>query len=555
MIEELLYGKNFDSALAVQALEQEAERPKSRQELEVQLRHAEEMLVIRRARQNLLPFIQYVMPHPDHPEDLTKSRYVVKKHHRILTELFERIESGRRMRSATSVPPQFGKTEVLSRKGQAWAIGRNPSKHFILGTYSGDFAETHGAAVRDVMESERYNNVFPHVKLKKGSKSKSHMETTEGGSLTFVGRKEGTTGRPCDMFTIDDPLKDKSEADSEAIRRELHDWFDSVVFSRCHTLTPIQIVHTRWHQDDLIGRLTDPDHPRYDTELAALWKYLNLPAIIEDPRLAKALGMQMGETLWPEKFSLEHLMQAKRMNAHTFASLYMGNPTPPEGAMIKKANILTYKESELPAQLRYYAASDHAVTEKETLAKNDPDSTVLLTFGVGSNDHIWVLDCFWAEVATDVQVDRMLDFMLKRKPQLWFAGKDHISKSIGPFLRKRMKEKRYYSTMIRELTEQQDKVQKAQSFVGRISMNMIHFPAGAPWLASAISQMLKFPQASHDDFIDAMANLCRGLDIVTGASLPEQKTDVPKSGTFAWIKWASEQQANRGNFKVIQGGM
>src|SRR5690606_9046087 len=196
---------------------------------------------------------------------------------RLLCEVLEKVERGELLRVCVSIGPQLGKTEIISKGFPAWFMGRNPYKHFMLGTYNGDFAKDIGGEVREIMTSAAYKQVFPHMGFRGGSKSKDAMITNRGGRMNFIGREGAGSGKPADMMVIDDPIKDDKEAQSPTTRNAVWSWFNKVMLARAHKFTAIVILHTRWHQDDLIGRLCDPDHPDYDEDLAKDWTYINIP--------------------------------------------------------------------------------------------------------------------------------------------------------------------------------------------------------------------------------------------------------------------------------------
>lgn len=517
-----------------------------------QLQLAERLLKAKKSRVSLLDYIQFMMPHPEYPGDVNFSRYHAGPPHRMIIQMFEESESGRRMRSALSIPPQHGKSLVTSHFGPTWGIGRRPDKHIIVAGYGSDFVQKIGGRVRAIMQSPLYKQVFPGVELQKGSKSKDYMVTNYGGSMLFVGRGEGTTGNPCDHFIIDDPIKDKKEADSPTYREDLYDWYSSVAFSRCHVMTPIFIVHTRWHEDDLIGRLCDPNHPLHDKELAKLWNYINIPAIVQDPGLAAALGIHEGSALWPEKFPLQHLQEAQRINPKTFSALYMGRPTPEDGDFFTKEMFIEYRSpADLPRDLRIYAASDHAVSTDQ-----DADFTCMLIVGVDSQNNIWLLDCFWRRVKTSQAVEEMIRLMKKWDPMIWWAEGDHIKKSIEPFLKKRMEEEQLY-IRIDQLSKNSDKRSKAQPIQGWMDLGKVRFPAYASWYQPARSEMLKFDSGTNDDFVDTIANIGRGLKkmIKPSSGTSEQKEKGPPVGTWAWVKKAAVEKERRSKISLSRGDM
>lgn len=296
--------------------------------------------------------------------------------------------------------------------------------------------------------------------------------------------------------------------------------------------------NTRWHEDDVVGRLTDPENPHYDPEEAANWKIINFPMEAEDN---DPLGRQPGDLLWPERFGPEFVASQKRLDPRGYMALYQQRPTPEDGSFFRREWIVQYTPRDLPKNLRVYAASDHAVGTKQT-----NDRTAMLIVGVDEHDDIWVLDAVWDRIAADKQVSEMIRLMKKHEPMIWWAEKGHISKSIGPFLRKRMSEEKVYGTVLHEETPIADKQARAQSIAGRMSMKKVRFPRHAPWLTSAISELMKFPLGSHDDFVDALAWIGLGLrtQVKATKAAPPPKL-IPATGTIGWIKWAAKRDAEQ----------
>jgi predicted phage terminase large subunit-like protein len=290
----------------------------------------------------------------------------------------------------------------------------------------------------------------------------------------------------------------------------------------------VVVVHTRWHEDDLIGRITDPTNPCYSEEEAAKWKIINLPAIAIDN---DPLGRPVGEALWPERFDLDFLNAAKTLDPRGFSALYQQRPTPDDGDLFRADWLLHYEKSQLPKDLRIYAASDHAIGEDKT--RND--ATVMIVGGVDQYGDLYILDVWWEKAGADKQVEAMLRLAKQWKPILWFAEKGHISKAIGPFLRKRMQEERTYFS-VEEVTPIGNKVQRAQSIMGRMSMKKVKFPKFAPWVMNARDELLKFPNARHDDFVDALAWLGRAVDRMANPTMVKPKDDGPRYGTLGWLK-------------------
>lgn len=503
------------------------------------------------ARNSLIEYMLLTMPDPQDPDDVTLSKYQITPQARLLCQIIEKVERGELQRVAVSIGPQMGKSQILSRGAPAWLTGRDPTKNLILGSYNQNFAEEFGDDVRAIVTSSAHRQVFPEYDLRKGGGAKDLLITTKGGKSAFVGVGGSGTGKPADIFIVDDPLRNDDDAQSPTMRNRLWNWFTKVANTRIHNDSAIIVVHTRWHEDDLIGRLCDPDHPLrkkdYDG-IADDWTYINLPAVVTDPDLAKALGLtlmvqqdelvraQFGvkpmAALWPGKFHLNFLAKQKRMDKRGFASLRMGKPAPEDGDYFKAADLVEYfSPGELPRNLRKYGASDHAVTEKQ---KND--ASVIGCVGIDENDDIWVLpDIVWDRMETDGVVEAMLAQFKAHKPSLWWMESENISKSFGPFLRKRMREEQTY-VAIDPVTVSKDKKSRARSIQGRIQMRKVHFPMFAPWWADAKNELLKFPYGTHDDFVDWLAHIGQGLTKEIGAPIEKASNDnVVRVGSMQWV--------------------
>jgi predicted phage terminase large subunit-like protein len=499
-------------------------------------------------RTSFVDFVKYTMPDADDPENIDESMFKDAKHHRALAKVLEKVEKGHIPRLIVSMPPRHGKSELVSRRFVPWVQGRDPYRNVIFATYNEDFAKDFGADVRNIMTLPQYKHVFPSFGLRKGGASKSRIQTTSGGMSVFVGRGGSITGRGGDFVILDDPIKDSLEANSPTLREQLWQWFTQVLMTRLMTASAsIVIVQTRWHEDDLIGRLTDPTNPHYSPEEASKWKIINLPALAEDE---DPLGRKPGELLWPERFDMEFMEAQRRLDPRGFSALYQGRPTAEDGDLFRRENIKYFNRKDVSDDMRIYAASDHAVGVDKT--RND--ATCLLIVGVDRNDDIYLLDCWWEKRTTDKVVDAMLELMRKWKPLIWWAEKGHISKAIGPFLRKRMGEEKVYCR-IEEVTPVANKVQRAQSILGRMAMNKVLFPRQSVWTQKATDELLKFPNGRNDDFVDTLAWVGMGLARLTTPGGGIVKSDsLPKVGTLAWVKWDSAQRRKQQFLENKTGG-
>lgn len=511
-------------------LEHEAEQHKQ------MIAAAERALAVREARDDLIRFTELTMPDLTSDDPLA-SRYKPQPFHRALANALEQVERGEILRLIVTFPPRHGKSELCNKRFIAWAMGRDPYRSVALGTYGNEFAEDWGQKIREIMLSPAYQQIFPNTKFQKGGQSVSKLITTEGGTMHFVGRGGTITGRGADIIVIDDPIKDAEEAASPTIRDKTWTWFTDTFGTRFMTdMGALILIMTRWHEDDVVGRLTDPRNPHYNADVAAQYKIINIRALAESDDV---LGRPVGEPLWPGRFGKEWLDLRRKQSPKGFSALYQQRPSPEEGTYFKVEWIREYNdELHLPENLRLYGASDHAVGQKQ-----EHDKTCLGVWGVDENDELWQLPImFWEKAPTDVVVEAMIGMMqhplVKHYGGIntWFATKDHIAQSIGPFLRKRMREEAVY-VPIHEMSESKDKQVRAQSFRGRAAMGMTHFPKYASWWGEARSQLLTFPQATHDDYVDMCSLLGRGLDWIGKASSPKAANDNKyPSGTWGWVK-------------------
>lgn len=486
------------------------------------LKAAKRLLAAKKAHASLIDFARLTMPDPADTDDPDKSLYQAAIHHRAAAEALERVERGEIRRLIMVWPPRHGKSELATKRFPAWCIGRHPHWQVIQATYSQEFAEDFGRKVREIIRSDTYRQVFPGLHLKTGSQAADRLEMEGDGILVFTGIGGAVTGRGADLLIIDDPVKNREEAESAANRNKIWDWFTSTAFTRLMPGGRVVIIMTRWHEDDLVGRIFNPDFTPADE--ADKWMVLELPAIKD------------GKALWPERYPLSELESIKRvLGPRDWSALYQGKPTPEDGDYFKKADIMSaaYKTpAELPRNLVWYGASDHALKVAQ-----GRDYNVIGCVGVDENEDIWVPpDIYWGRCETDKQVEEMLAQIRRHKPLNWWSGRDHITGAIGPYLRKRMAEERLHC-WIEELPERGDKRQKARAAQGMVATRRIHLPEFAPWFPAALSQMLKFDGDKHDDFVDFLANACRGLERLFGQKVRESKPvrEYPP-GTIQWIK-------------------
>jgi len=236
----------------------------------------------------------------------TNPKYKPNWHHEEIANELERIESGQFIKDGKKIlmvfmPPRHGKSEECTINFPAWYLGRNPDKEIITASYSSDLAVKFGGKTRDLVNGRTYKNIFPNVTLKKGEEGKAEWMTNSNGSYVSVGVGGATTGKGANVFLIDDPIKNAEESESEVFREKVWDWFLSVVWTRLEPNGVVIIILTRWHLDDLAGRILKND------DFKSICKIISYPAIAEINEKHRVVG----EALWDWRYSVEEWREIK----------------------------------------------------------------------------------------------------------------------------------------------------------------------------------------------------------------------------------------------------
>lgn len=514
------------------------------QDLERYLALLEYELALVEAEEDLLRFAEMTMPPPRYPDDPSKSKYIAGRHHRFMADTIMQVERGEKKKVIFNTPPRHGKTELCTKRFCAWYSARNPDQDIIVATYSEKFAQDFAKDVRDIIASPRFRQIFPEYHLL--SQSNEQIRTYDGGDIFFLGRRSATTGRGANLIIVDDPTKDDKDVRYQTFREDCWQWFTQTLLTRRHDdQAALVLSQTRWHEDDIVGRLTDPTNPSFSKKLSEEFEVINLPAIAEAD---DALSRKPGEPLWPERFGIKYLDEMREVNPVSFASLYQCDPTPDEGVFFQVDGIHEYEPHELPQKLTMYCVSDHAVATSNI---NDP--TCMIPFGICEGNNAWIMpQIAWRRMDAQDAVEEMIEMMRTYNPVFWYAEKGHITKAIGPFLHKRMMEEEVYTPVIEEHPVG-DKVQRAQSGRARAAQGRIKFPKTAPWWPRAKGELLKFPNGRFDDFVDCISMIGMKVGNHVGPGREAPKSSL-KKGTFGYMLKQFRESDIRDKAKASNAG-
>lgn len=447
-------------------------------------------------------------------------------HHRLLCRKLEAVERGEIKRLMVFLPPGSAKSHYANVNFSAWYVGRNPRASLLVCSASSPLAEQWGRRVRNIVAAPLYQRIFG-TGLAGDNAAADRWATWHGGQYYAAGVGANIVGRRADLAILDDPVADREHADSPTERERLWNWYKWDFWTRLKPGAAVILIMTRWHDNDLAGRLL--------TDAAAggePWDVLKLPALAEE---GDALGRSVGEPLWPEWFTSSMFTEAQR-NARSWSALYQQNPQPDSGTYFDRSWFRWFDPANPPASLNTYGASDFAVTE------GAGDSTEHGVFGMDPADNLYLIDWWHGQTAADAWIEEWLNLMARHKPLAWFGESGPIRRAIEPFLVKRQRERRVYGR-VEWIASIRDKPTRARSFQARAAMGKIYLPTGRPWAERLLDQLLRFPAGTADDAVDVCSLMGLALDMAHPATMPKPKNTAPRD---AWDKAFRDDDGDSG---------
>ena len=446
------------------------------------IRRAENELKIREARNNLLSFIS--VTYKDY-----KIGWVHQEICETLDNFLKDLIEGKRPRLIITMPPRSGKSEIVSRRFPAYFLGKYPDLSIISVSYSASLAEDFSRDVQRIIDSDDYKKIFPDTKLS-DKKDKNYKRTSDffeivdhKGVYCSAGVGGSITGKGCDILIIDDPIKNRQEANSETVRKKIYDWYSSTAYTRLSPIGGVIMMCTRWHLDDLIGKvLSDKNQKPFHV--------ISYPAIAEHDEPHR----KQGEALHPERFSLEILNEIKStLSTADWLSLYQQKPVPEGGAIFETSKLRYYDESSDPKRF------DQVVGSWDMTFKENKTSD----FVVGQ---------LWGRKGADFYLldmvrDRM-DFVKTLKVFINFANKHKNcncwlveDKANGTAIISTLK--KHISGII-PITPKESKQERAYAITPYLDAGNIFFPKNQNFTKDLEEEMLQFPAGAHDDTVDSM---------------------------------------------------
>lgn len=430
------------------------------------------------------------------------------------------------------MPPRHGKSEIASRCFPPWVLGRNPKFEIISASYAASLALKFSRAARNVVHSPLHSSIFPNAKPDNDAKGLENWMMEAGGGYMAAGVGGPLTGNGMHIGIIDDPVKNREEAESQTVREAVVDWYTSTFYTRLAPGGGILLIMTRWHESDLAGYLMKEMQVGGDE-----WRILKFPAIAEqDDEFRKK-----GDPLHGSRYPIETLRKIQHaVGARDWSALYQQNPTVQEGNLFTRNMFKYYRDAELPArgQMTFYQAWDLAVAKNQT-----NDYSVCVTVGVDRNDTMYVVDVMRERLDTYELVEKMIDLYELWQPDRIGIEEGVIKHAIGPHLNKRIEERRAFGFPIEALKPgKQDKVARSNSIRGRMRLGKVFFNETADYLQTLRNELLGFPNAAHDDQVDALSYLGMMLQLF---SAPEVQSE---DKTPKWMERLSQHSKDSGHF-------
>ena len=435
----------------------------------------------------------------------TSQRYHLAKHLLLLQDHLMDVAVGKIPRLMIFTPPRHAKSTLVSQFFTAWFLGSMArlNQRIILASYEAHFAATWGAKARDVL-LEHGEDLWG-IRLRDTASNHWSIAGTETEMWTS-GVGGAITGKGANILIIDDPVKNSKEALSETYRNSTWDWFRSTANTRLEPDGRVVLIQTRWHDDDLAGRILQMAGGLEDEDRKP-WAVLNLPAICEDDTLEveQQLGRTKGEALWPARFDEQALSDIKTMSGpYWWSAMYQGRPAPIEGGTFKREHFKRFTERD-----EYYVLSDGKLFSKSACwrfatvdlaasEKKSADYTCVAVFAVTPEKHLLLIHLHRERLVGPDQPKLFRRIYQEFHPSYLAVEKTGMQLTMVQMLQRE-------GLPVKGLQADTDKIARAIEAGVQYENGKIYHLQGANWLDDLEEELILFPNGAHDDQVDVVA--------------------------------------------------
>lgn len=436
-------------------------------------------------------------------------------------------------------PVRHGKTLTCSRWTPAWFITKF-RRRALLASYEADFAATHGRAARDIVAEHgpRFG-----VEIDNRSRAANRWDLIgDDGGMGTAGAGGPITGKGGHLLIVDDPIKNSEDAQSQVMRDKLWEWWQSVFLTRREPGGKVLVIMSRWHEDDLVGRLLS--HPDGGMRI----RRLRLPAIAEED---DPLGRVPGQALCPERYDEVALSGIRSdVGAGPWASLYQQRPVPAGGGMFKR-DWFRYWTSQAGADSTFYRLGEDTIVDAEEVWKfatmdvaytrtQRSDYTVVATWGVAPTDPpaLLLLDVQRKRVEHADHAPLVKRCWTEQKPA--WVGIEKQAATLSMF-----DEVQREGVVVRWLNPDKNKIARAETGAAMAEAGRIYLPKGADWLSDFFDEVLMFPVGKHDDQVDVLAYASAELAKRSVHPRRPRKTEPTDPGERMWARLRERDKHNR----------
>jgi predicted phage terminase large subunit-like protein len=418
--------------------------------------------------------------------------YKFGTHLKRLGTLLMEVETNEKNRIAVSMAPRMGKSQMISIYYPAWYLGKHPDHKVIVASHTADLAVVMARKVRNLINTPEYKEIFPQTNIAADAKAAAQWNTTKGGEYFAIGVGGALAGRGAHLIIADDPLSEQDiKAGNTTSLDSAYEWFSAGLRTRLMPEGKICVLHTRWHQRDLIGRLIKDSAMN---EGGDTYETFEFPAILNE-------GTDNEKSIWPEQWSIESLQQTRASMHHImwqWYAQYQQNPTAAEAAIIKRDWIRWWTKDDPPKIDFIVQAFDTALTTKAR-----SDFSVCHTWGVWENEDDGTQNVILLNKVKGKYEFPELKQMAHEQYKDWEPDSVIVeAKASGQPL---IDEMRRSGIFVQDFSpgKGQDKIARLNAVADMFASGHVWFPENA-WAAATVEEILAFPAGEHDDEVDTM---------------------------------------------------